>query len=119
MINEVLEHIYQPVKALQTLAELLAPGGLLIMTTPFLMNFHGNPDDFHRYTASSVRAMLTQVGLRVETLRSLGSWLAVVGYGAGFSSDELSQELLDAPDWLEPVARPYTLSVVSISRKPA
>ena len=119
VINEVLEHIYQPVKALQTLAELLAPGGLLIMTTPFLMNFHGNPDDFHRYTASSVRAMLTQVGLRVETLRSLGSWLAVVGYGAGFSSDELRQELLDAPDWLEPVARPYTLSVVSISRKPA
>ena len=118
VINEVLEHIFQPVKALQTLAELLAPGGVLIMTTPFLMNFHGNPDDYHRYTASSVRAMLTQVGLRVETLRSLGNWLTVVGYSAGFGSDELHEELLDAPDWLEAADRPYTLTVVSISRKP-
>ena len=118
VVNEVFEHIYQPVKALQTLAELLAPGGLLIMTSPFLINFHANPDDFHRYTASSVRAMLTQVGLRVETLRSLGNWLAVVGYGTGFGADELRHELLEVPDWLEGTTHPHTLSVVSVSRKP-
>ena len=32
--------------------------------------------------------------------------------------DELHEELLDVPDWLKAADRPYTLTVVSISRKP-
>ena len=58
--GQVLEHIQQPEKAIATLAQLLAPNGVLLMTTPFLVAYHANPGDQNRYTPSCVRGMLEQ-----------------------------------------------------------
>ena len=118
VINEVLEHISQPVTALTTLKELLAPGGVLITTTPFLMAYHANPDDYLRYTKSGVRSILSQAGLQVGTVRSYGNFLALLGFNAGFGADEVQPKELDAPDWSER-DRPYDLDIASVSFKPA
>ena len=118
VMNEVLEHILQPVRALTTLAQLLAPGGVLITTTPYLMGYHANPNDYFRYTPSSMRAMLTQAGLRPMALQAYGNWLAVTGYSAGFAADEVSPELMDAPDWRERASRPFELTVATVSYRP-
>ena len=116
VINEVLEHISQPVTALTTLKELLAPGGVLITTTPFLMAYHANPDDYLRYTKSGVRSILSQAGLQVGTVRSYGNFLALLGFNAGFGADEVQPKELDAPDWSER-DRPYDLDIASVSFK--
>jgi SAM-dependent methyltransferase len=118
VINEVMEHIQQPEKALETISQLLAPGGLLLMTTPFLVAYHANPDDHNRYTPSCVRAMLERVGMTVEHLKAEGNWLAMTGFAAGFGSDEINHDQLDAPDWLEHQSRPYQVTVTAIGRKP-
>ncbi len=50
VLSEVLEHVEEPQRALAHLYDALAPGGRLIITTPFLMPLHNCPRDFYRYT---------------------------------------------------------------------
>ena len=116
VMNEVLEHVSHARKAIRTLHELLAPGGVFIMTAPFLMAYHANPEDYHRFTPTGIRAVLTQAGFHVEVLKEYGNWLAMTGFAAGFGADEVVPALLDMPDWKER-DRPYQLDIAALSRK--
>lgn len=118
VMNEVLEHIQQPETALQTISDLLAPNGILLMTTPFMVNYHENPADHNRYTPSNIRLMLAHVGLKANFVKHYGNWLTMVGYAAGFAADELVPSQFDDTDWLEGNERPYQVTVAAIGRKP-
>lgn len=44
---EVLEHVYNPQMAINQLYRVLKPKGQLLLTTPFLLPFHGKGQDFN------------------------------------------------------------------------
>lgn len=44
----VLEHLYEPKKALDNMRHLLKEGGYLIIVTPLVWNLHEYPSDFYR-----------------------------------------------------------------------
>ena len=46
----VLEHITEPQKALDEIQRVLRPGGLAIISTPFLFPVHDPPHDYWRFT---------------------------------------------------------------------
>lgn len=48
--SNTLEHIPNTEEALAELHRVLKPGGLLLVTIPFLMRIHQKPYDFNRYT---------------------------------------------------------------------
>jgi ubiquinone/menaquinone biosynthesis C-methylase UbiE len=63
---EVIEHVQDPFKAVQELFRVLHPGGLLLLTTPFLFPYHGRSStlinysheeypDFWRFTHQGLR----------------------------------------------------------------
>jgi len=52
--HQVFEHIPEPQKAMTSLAKLLAPGGTLLWSAPFLTKNHGMPYDFQLFTRSQV-----------------------------------------------------------------
>ena len=54
VFHQVFEHIPEPQKAMCSLAKLLAPGGILLWSAPFLTKNHGMPYDFQRFTCSQV-----------------------------------------------------------------
>jgi SAM-dependent methyltransferase len=56
--TEVLEHTLQPFDAVAELHRVLAPGGHLVVTTPFNFRIHGPLPDCWRFTEHGLRALL-------------------------------------------------------------
>lgn len=75
--EQVLEHVENPLTAVGNLKALCAPGGLLLVSTPFLIPIHPNPGDFWRFTPDGLRKLLECQGLHVEWVRSWGNRAAV------------------------------------------
>lgn len=64
---EVMEYVLSPKQAIDNLHELLAPGGILYISFPFIYPHH-NPDgkDYLRYTKWAVKKLLEDVGFKIE-----------------------------------------------------
>ena len=60
--EQVLEHVPDPWLALGRLLSLTAPGGHVIVGTPFLIRVHAGPGDFWRFTADGLRVMVEGAG---------------------------------------------------------
>lgn len=71
--EQVLEHVPDPVRAVENLYALCRPGGTLLVSTPFLVRIHGSPDDFWRFTPNGMRLLLQRGGFDVDWVRSWGN----------------------------------------------
>lgn len=75
--EQVLEHVIDPCRAARTLHDLCAPGGLVIVSTPFLVRIHELPEyglrDYWRFTPRGLALLIQRSGLVVETLDSWGN----------------------------------------------
>ena len=56
---ETLEHCDDPFAACRELARVVRPGGVCVVSTPFLLGIHGYPSDYFRYTPEAIRRLLS------------------------------------------------------------
>lgn len=61
-----LEHIKNIDLAIEEIVRITKPGGYIVLAVPFLFGVHGDPDDYHRPTASWWRDKLEQLGIGDE-----------------------------------------------------
>lgn len=52
--TEVLEHCYDPARAVAEIHRLLRPGGVCVLSTRFLFPFHPDPHDYFRFTGEGL-----------------------------------------------------------------
>lgn len=68
----VLEHMPKPWNAVPELFRVLKPGGVLILSVPFLYYLHGQPHDYFRFTHYGVRKLAQDAGFEVVELSVAG-----------------------------------------------
>lgn len=73
LLTEVLEHVSETRPAFLELARVLRPGGLVILTTPFLYPLHEEPHDFVRFTPFQIEQCAVEVGLQVVEMEKAGN----------------------------------------------
>lgn len=73
--EQVIEHVPDPWAAAENLRGLAAPGGHVIVSTPFLVRVHElsayGMHDYWRFTPRGLRTLLERAGLEVDVV---GSW---------------------------------------------
>jgi SAM-dependent methyltransferase len=81
--EQVLEHVVDPWQAAANLRALCAPGGHVVVTSPFLIKVHEiemfGLRDYWRFTPRGLHALLEGVGLQVETIDGWGNRMCVLG----------------------------------------
>lgn len=63
----VLEHVAKPWKMAENITTLLAAGGQVYMSVPWIWRYHAYPDDYFRFSASGIRALFPDLTWRHPT----------------------------------------------------
>lgn len=71
--EQVFEHILQPQKAAANVHDMLRPGGVFVISTPFLVKIHEQPLDISRWTERGIRQLLENEGFEVLYTASWGN----------------------------------------------
>ncbi len=77
--TEVLEHLYDPQKAVNEIRRVLKPEGVCILSTRFIYPYHPDPKDYYRFTWDSLNHLFRKFsrveiyphGNRIQTLWEL------------------------------------------------
>lgn len=111
--EQVIEHVLDPCAAAENLRGLCAPGGHVVVSTPFLVKVHElwGMQDYWRFTPRGLRTLLERVGLEVDTVGSWGNRRCVIGNLDGWPAYRRWHSLRDEPD--------LPLQVWAFARKPS
>jgi SAM-dependent methyltransferase len=100
--EQVLEHVPDPFGAAANLRELCAPGGRVIVSTPFMIRLHELPlydmRDYWRFTPRGLRTLLESAGLEVERVGSWGNRDSVIAELDRWSAYRWWHSLRNEPD---------------------
>lgn len=100
--EQVLEHVVDPCAAAANLRELCAPGGHVIVSTPFLIKVHELPawglEDYWRFTPRGLRTLLERAGLEVEAVEAWGNRRVIVGNLGRWTAYRRWHSLRNEPD---------------------
>jgi SAM-dependent methyltransferase len=75
LCTAVLEHLEEPLCALQEAYRVLGPGGYAIYTAPLFWHLHEEPRDFYRYTKYGLRYLFTEAGFEIMELQPLSGFI--------------------------------------------
>jgi SAM-dependent methyltransferase len=112
LMIELIEHIRAPNRLLQQARSVLRPGGILILTAPFLYPVHGAPD-YVRFTELGLGSLCERNGFEIIRSESFGSFW---GFLAQSSNIYLSRWPERSPllALLAAVLRPVLLLAIAV-----
>ncbi len=83
LLLNVMEHVYDAHALLESLAQILKPGGRLLVAIPFMVKMHQTPLDFARYTHYTLERFAADHGFEVERLEGYYAPIFLLDEGLG------------------------------------
>jgi len=74
----VLEHTREPWRAFSEMYRVLAPGGIAIVSVPFVFYLHGQPHDYYRFTRYALTYLAEREGFDVVEIVSNGGLIQLL-----------------------------------------
>jgi len=74
----VVEHLLEPQLALDEIYRILKPSGHLLLATPWVYPFHGEPHDYFRYSRFALKYMLEKSGFELVSVQPTGGKIRVL-----------------------------------------
>lgn len=71
--DQIFEHLLWPDRAARHVLEMLRPGGWFLVTTPFMIRIHREPEDVTRWSETGLRNLLVVSGFSEEGLH-IDAW---------------------------------------------
>jgi SAM-dependent methyltransferase len=118
MATEVLEHVPEPALVLREVLRVLAPGGLLLVTVPFLWPLHDPPFDEYRFTPYALRRLLAGAGFTDIIVEAMGGWDAALAVMLGLWARRRPMRLT-ARRVLQRLLLPVYRALLRLDRPPA
>jgi len=84
MFISVLEHLENPPLALREAHRVMASGGEILISTPFLFPLHGFPMDFRRWTLEGLKLEVKNAGFECLEGETLGNAFASLAFNLNF-----------------------------------
>ncbi|MFA6416203.1 MAG: class I SAM-dependent methyltransferase [Candidatus Paceibacterota bacterium] len=101
----VIEHLKEPSRAIAEMERVLKPGGMILVSVPFLLPIHDAPDDFWRFTKYGLAILFKD--WQIEKLvaeTDLGETFAVllqrVGYQTKFYFNPVAKVIIFVLAWI-------------------
>lgn len=88
---QVLEHIDEPHKVINECFRILKKGGHIILTTPWIYPFHGEPDDYYRFSRKALEFLFRNAGFEIIKLESRGGKFRIL---SGFARKWIKNHFL-------------------------
>ncbi len=116
LATEVLEHCFEPQILIDESYRILAKGGYLFFTIPFVWPLHEVPYDAHRYTPWGIQHYLNKAGFSKVVIMPSGGWHAFLGQSLGlwFKRSALPNSYLRL---LGPLIKPIMLQLFKMDKK--
>lgn len=78
--DNVLEHVTEPIAAVEEMKRLLQSGGCVYFSTPFLYPYHSSPSDYQRWTKGGLEYLfrdfeIVEIGVRAGPFSALTVYL--------------------------------------------
>jgi SAM-dependent methyltransferase len=113
VVDNILEHVADPQKAVEEILRILKTDGICICLTPFLIKIHGYPNDYWRFTGTGLRKLFENFG--EVKIWSWGNQFTIrTTMQLGWLSTKNSKRLLKAAMWNEDE---WPITYLTIARK--
>lgn len=83
--TQMLEHVEKPWVVAHEMGRILKPGGICIVTAPFLVPYHADPHDFFRYTKQGMESLFRNEGFEIIESGTYGNTPGVLAEMVHFS----------------------------------
>jgi SAM-dependent methyltransferase len=96
VMNQVIEHLQQPIVVLKELHRVLKPGGTMICSGPLFYEEHEQPYDYYRFTQYGWRYLVEKSGFSLLRLEWLEGYFGTVAYQLRTAARYLPGKTYDA-----------------------